>query len=361
MKEYYSFSVVTSTDGTSSTAYGFTGETMDANGLVYLRARYYSSSAGRFLSRDTWGGDYNRPLSLNRWMYVEGNPVNLVDPSGHIPAFWCQIMLNKGLYELCIARHYGIEPMNPRNLGEHVGSSWLCYTGPKEYKAPGYIEGTSLTIAAPVFANWLFAYENVYDFATMEQSAFINGSFGIYGMPGIGVSDFVWGIVGAQYAGNAYGFLTTTGVQRDYPGPVIAGYIGVSNAVFPIANDTAGIGGGAGTTFFASPYPPYIRGTSQYVSLSIGVDLAYLVDAGVGALSMMPIGNTDKYVDEKNGDVQKARLFRDILFGGHNGRITHTVPFLSAGPDLKLDWAARSIAAIKALRYAEAYEELQNE
>ena len=27
-------------------------------------------------------GDYNRPLSLNRWMYVEGNPVNFADPSG---------------------------------------------------------------------------------------------------------------------------------------------------------------------------------------------------------------------------------------------------------------------------------------
>jgi hypothetical protein len=35
------------------------------------------------MSRDTWGGDYNRPLSLNQWNYTEGNPVNLVDPTGH--------------------------------------------------------------------------------------------------------------------------------------------------------------------------------------------------------------------------------------------------------------------------------------
>jgi len=40
---------------------------------------------GRFLSRDTWAGDYNRPGSLNRWMYTEGNPVNLTDPSGNDP------------------------------------------------------------------------------------------------------------------------------------------------------------------------------------------------------------------------------------------------------------------------------------
>jgi len=63
----------------------FTGEQTDPNGLTYLRARYYSSDVGRFLSRDTWGGDYNNPLSLNRWNYTNANPVNYIDPSGHQP------------------------------------------------------------------------------------------------------------------------------------------------------------------------------------------------------------------------------------------------------------------------------------
>jgi hypothetical protein len=48
-----------------------------------LRARYYAGDTGRFTTRDSWGGNYNRPLSLNRWNYVEGNPVNSTDPSGH--------------------------------------------------------------------------------------------------------------------------------------------------------------------------------------------------------------------------------------------------------------------------------------
>jgi hypothetical protein len=39
-------------------------------------------SLGRFLTRDTWGGDANSPMSFNRWGYVEGNPVNYTDPSG---------------------------------------------------------------------------------------------------------------------------------------------------------------------------------------------------------------------------------------------------------------------------------------
>ena len=35
------------------------------------------------MSRDTWEGEAKRPISMNRWGYVEGNPVNLTDPSGH--------------------------------------------------------------------------------------------------------------------------------------------------------------------------------------------------------------------------------------------------------------------------------------
>jgi hypothetical protein len=50
--------------------------------LLYLRARYYSPADGRFQSRDTWSGDVNRPLSLNRWVYTQSNPINFVDPTG---------------------------------------------------------------------------------------------------------------------------------------------------------------------------------------------------------------------------------------------------------------------------------------
>ncbi len=74
----------TNASGASQTDYGYTGE-FQANDLVYLRARHYAPSMGRFLSRDTWEGDANRPLSFNRWGYVEGNPINLVDPTGMHP------------------------------------------------------------------------------------------------------------------------------------------------------------------------------------------------------------------------------------------------------------------------------------
>jgi len=80
---YEPFGDVLTTSGTDSSIYGYTNEYTDATGLLYLRARYLNTGIGRFITRDTWGGDYQRPLSLNKWNYVEGNPINYTDPSGH--------------------------------------------------------------------------------------------------------------------------------------------------------------------------------------------------------------------------------------------------------------------------------------
>ena len=48
----------------------------------YLRARYYDPSTGRFTSRDPFEGVMREPLSLAKYPYGHGNPVNLTDPSG---------------------------------------------------------------------------------------------------------------------------------------------------------------------------------------------------------------------------------------------------------------------------------------
>ena len=84
-KVYDPYGVVTAAAGTSQSAYGFTSE-YTSNDLVYLRARHYAPSMGRFLTRDTWNGNSNMPMSFNLWNYGYGNPVNLTDPTGHFPA-----------------------------------------------------------------------------------------------------------------------------------------------------------------------------------------------------------------------------------------------------------------------------------
>jgi RHS repeat-associated protein len=82
-KSYDPYGNVTQSSGNGQSAYGYTGETADANGLIYLRARYYNPVDGRFMSRDAWAGSFNSPQSLNRWNYAQSNPIIYTDPDGH--------------------------------------------------------------------------------------------------------------------------------------------------------------------------------------------------------------------------------------------------------------------------------------
>jgi RHS repeat-associated protein len=64
----------------------FAGEWLDSStDLTYLRARWYDSLTGRFVTKDTWEGDYEQPASLNDWLYSWSNPINYLDPTGFEP------------------------------------------------------------------------------------------------------------------------------------------------------------------------------------------------------------------------------------------------------------------------------------
>ncbi|WP_042316071.1 RHS repeat-associated core domain-containing protein [Desulfofarcimen acetoxidans] len=61
----------------------YAGEFYDSEtGLYYLRARYYESYTGRFMSEDSYTGQIDSPLSLNLYTYCENDPINMIDPSG---------------------------------------------------------------------------------------------------------------------------------------------------------------------------------------------------------------------------------------------------------------------------------------
>ena len=66
-------------------AVGFATYTNDsATGLEYADQRYYASNFGRFMSPDPYraGGGPSDPQSWNRYGYVEGDPMNFLDPRG---------------------------------------------------------------------------------------------------------------------------------------------------------------------------------------------------------------------------------------------------------------------------------------
>ena len=82
-KSYQPYGAVLGSTGSGASSYGFTGEWVDGStGQVYLRARWYAPSMGRFLTQDAWEGEYTQPMSYNAWLYAYANPINLVDPTG---------------------------------------------------------------------------------------------------------------------------------------------------------------------------------------------------------------------------------------------------------------------------------------
>ena len=61
------------------------GVSTGRNGLYYMRARYYDQDIKRFINRDILSGNIGNSQSLNRYCYVQGNPVSLTDPFGLCP------------------------------------------------------------------------------------------------------------------------------------------------------------------------------------------------------------------------------------------------------------------------------------
>ena len=88
--EYDSFGNEVKPEKKDENPYRYCGEYYDKETEeVYLRARYYEPGVGRFITRDTYTGESDEPLSLHLYTYCENDGVNMVDPSGH-DAIWLQ-------------------------------------------------------------------------------------------------------------------------------------------------------------------------------------------------------------------------------------------------------------------------------
>ena len=91
---YDAFGRLIGQQGNTDNEFRFTGEQFDEHSnLYYLRARYYDPENGRFISRDSFEGFQDDPLSLHKYTYVHNNPVNLIDPSGNASAIEYGILI----------------------------------------------------------------------------------------------------------------------------------------------------------------------------------------------------------------------------------------------------------------------------
>ena len=286
-RTYDPYGVVTATSGASQTEYGFTGESYgDSTQLLYLRARFYNPADGRFQSRDTWGGDVNRPFSMNKWSYVNGNPINQTDPTG----------------------------LTPLQMG--------------------YLEGFSKT--GPAFGSAAIeGSEIVYDYATMTRARFrYSGYVEGFTLSASSSGIYFGGVTGFKYEDKPLsggGNLNSNSANldlpysqkiiEDYGGNTDGWYGGPSFSPIPPLPVSVTVGVG----FFAASNG-YIHGAYDYVSVGIsppritleGVTFhtKYRVDKG----SLQGYNNLgiDYYYNVKTGEVNRAKLISDILSGDHS-------------------------------------------
>ena len=77
--DYSTYGTPGDTTGTDTTPFGFEGGYTDATGLEFLLNRYYDSSTGQFISRDSLASQSGEPYS-----YAGDDPLNADDPSGNL-------------------------------------------------------------------------------------------------------------------------------------------------------------------------------------------------------------------------------------------------------------------------------------
>ncbi|MDE6517602.1 MAG: hypothetical protein K2L18_07125, partial [Acetatifactor sp.] len=81
---YSVFGEITFGESQYENEYTYNGESYNPNiKSQYLRARYYCVVTADFLTEDSYLGDITKPLTLNRYNYCVGSPLNYVDPSGN--------------------------------------------------------------------------------------------------------------------------------------------------------------------------------------------------------------------------------------------------------------------------------------
>lgn len=84
--------------GGLASKYLYTGQEKDPEtNLNYYNARYYDSSMRRFTQADDVIANIYNPQGLNRYSYVNNNPVNYTDPTGHMSEYDPYLMLASGI------------------------------------------------------------------------------------------------------------------------------------------------------------------------------------------------------------------------------------------------------------------------
>ncbi len=352
--------------GTAQTAFGFTGEITDPNGLLNLRARYYVPALGVFPSLD--------PVEEgNRYGYVGGDVVNRVDPSGMFN--WLAFTIEEQDSLECIAVEggasnyfqvkafsdevkrinllqsisspFGDSPIDyqgylhpgrhlsiPNQLGDNfalmamrnihaIGRSGRIKKCPKHVRPPvipppaptnglGFIEGLSFGSGLGVAA--IIGYDVVYNLVTFQRMTFDYSGVGISLNAGFSITPYFGYVLGLS--NDAEGPQSFKQFSEDYAGKFE--YF-TGSASFPLPRLNLGVG--ASVTSFRSP-DFRIQGTLY--GATAGVSISPL-ELGFGTTKSEGRDRVS-YVHSCIVDIQTLKA--DIL--GGSGFVSHTARSIAA-------------------------------
>jgi RHS repeat-associated protein len=228
----------------------------EANGLEFMRARFYSPAAGRFTAQDPIrlaGGD------LNLYRYVANSPTNFLDPIGLLsgePSVWDAI---GGVFAVTAASEYGALPAAAAigELGAGGAAAATIGAGIAGAGLAGYGAGSLLDAALDALSE-ATGLPLTPDRAICELTN-CDGADNSPGGPGV-PGDYPPGSGDQHYAG-AGGF-----------GPFGAGALGgLFPGAVPMPNPDPNGGGGGGSTGSAGSFDPNAKtapggfGTANFV------------------------------------------------------------------------------------------------
>lgn len=137
---YDEFGQIKNESGTFDNPWRYAGYYYDKEtNNYYLQSRYYNPKIARFISEDTYIGDLEDSLSLNRYTYANNNPLIYNDPDGH---FALPVPVVMGIIggTANTLFHIGADIINGNDL------DFKSYLGDF---AEGFIEGGALGLLGP--------------------------------------------------------------------------------------------------------------------------------------------------------------------------------------------------------------------
>ncbi|MBF9130055.1 RHS repeat protein [Plantactinospora sp. S1510] len=266
--EYDPFGTTFGVSGTAPPVpFGFQAMYSDPlTGLVDMAARHYDSGTGRFTQPDTVIGDLGSPISLNRYLYANADPLSMFDPDGHWPR-WLNGLANaiRGAVD---------------QIGDSISHTWKRVEGSASVSSmKRSLERSGRNLAAEIASGTARFWDDHQDRIGKALVGVTVGAAIIGGCTALGVATA--GIGGAVCFGAAIGAVAG-GAFCDSDRNALA-CAGTGAAAGGVAGLTGGLVGGAGGSAFAVGAVSGFTGDATEQVLSTGtIDARRLAGATFG-------------------------------------------------------------------------------